>query len=113
MSKGLNYRLSSDIKSISGGERQRIILARLLLRHPSFVVIDELTSGLDHGTAQAIEKNLFDLFNGMIYVTHRIVPEVTSHVDEVLIIGEGGQLLTSGTWEEVKDVAYAQGLVAD
>ena len=49
--KGLDYMLSDDLRSLSGGEKQRILLARMLLHERSFYIVDELTTGLDHATA--------------------------------------------------------------
>lgn len=76
-------------KEISGGERQRVGLARLLLRDFSFLVCDEPTTGLDASTAMSIENELFSLNTGMILVTHRYNEKLFENSDEILIMSEG------------------------
>ena len=58
--RGLDYMLSDDLRSLSGGEKQRILLARMLLHERSFYIVDELTTGLDHATAGRVERTLFE-----------------------------------------------------
>ena len=68
---------------LSGGERQRIGLARNLLTHKRFMIFDELSSGLDHKTAEAIEKRLFRLNIGFIYITHSYNRSLLKAADKV------------------------------
>ena len=108
--RGLDYMLSDDLRSLSGGEKQRILLARMLLHERSFYIVDELTTGLDHATAGRVERALFESMEGFVYITHRTVPEVLAAVDEVLVM-EDGELVTSGTWDDVHAAALERGLV--
>jgi len=108
--KGLDYMLSDDLRSLSGGEKQRILLARMLLHERSFYIVDELTTGLDHATAGRVERALFESMEGFVYITHRTVPEVLAAVDEVLVM-EDGELVASGTWDDVHAAALERGLV--
>ncbi|MYV05206.1 ABC transporter transmembrane domain-containing protein [Furfurilactobacillus milii] len=68
---------------LSGGERQRIGLARNLLTHKRFMIFDELSSGLDHKTAETIEKRLFRLNIGFIYITHSYNRSLLKAADKV------------------------------
>ena len=108
--RGLDYMLSDDLRSLSGGEKQRILLARMLLHERSFYIVDELTTGLDHATAGRVERALFESMEGFVYITHRTVPEVLAAVDEVLVM-EDGELVASGTWDDVHTAALERGLV--
>ena len=108
--KSLDYMLSDDLRSLSGGEKQRILLARMLLHERSFYIVDELTTGLDHATAGRVERALFESMEGFVYITHRTVPEVLAAVDEVLVM-EDGELVASGTWDDVHAAALERGLV--
>ena len=108
--KGLDYMLSDDLRSLSGGEKQRILLARMLLHERSFYIVDELTTGLDHATAGRVERALFESMKGFVYITHRTVPEILAAVDEVLVM-EDGELVASGTWDDVHAAALERGLV--
>ncbi|MEP6575288.1 MAG: metal ABC transporter ATP-binding protein [Nitrososphaerota archaeon] len=64
---------SRQIRELSGGEQQRVFLARALIRNPDVLVLDEPTSGVDYNTREKILENLNDLnVNGMtiILTTH-------------------------------------------
>ena len=109
--KGLDYRVSSDLSEMSGGERQRLLLARVLLSSPRFLIIDELTSGLDAGTGAAIEQRLLSLPVGMVYISHRISDELMDAVDEVLVLSEGA-IIARGPAQNVRDTVQEQKLMA-
>jgi ABC-type bacteriocin/lantibiotic exporter with double-glycine peptidase domain len=83
--EGLHTNLKENASRISGGEKQRIALARALVRRPSFILLDESTSHLDKDTAQEIEKLLLAL-NGVavIIVSHNPTDLLTTGVDRVI-----------------------------
>lgn len=56
--RGLDYELKESGSNISGGQKQRLALARVLLRHPQIVILDEATSALDHKTESRLIDNL-------------------------------------------------------
>ena len=91
-------------REISGGERQRIALARALVRQPSLLLLDEPMSALDVPTKQHIMDDLHDWNQGarripIIYVTHDRA-EVFSLAERVLAI-ENGKIVADGTPAEV------------
>ena len=53
-----------QIRELSGGEQQRVFLARALVRKPSFLILDEPTSGVDYNTREKILKMLTSLSKG-------------------------------------------------
>lgn len=84
----------------SGGERQRIALARVLLRETPVVIFDEPTVGLDPATERALMRTILDSMQGktMIWVTHHLMG--AERMDE-LIFMENGQITMQGSHEQL------------
>jgi ABC-type transport system involved in cytochrome bd biosynthesis fused ATPase/permease subunit len=76
-------------RPVSGGERQRLALARVLLADPAVLLLDEPTDGLDEATADALMTDLMAAARGRttVVVTHRPVP--MAGVDEILTLRDG------------------------
>ena len=86
--------------TLSAGERQRIAIARAMLRRPSILVLDEPTAALDPGTEQAIATTLSTLLKGRtaIIITHR--RSLVEISDQVIAL-EGGKVAQSDSPEEL------------
>lgn len=69
---GLSHVIKQDGKNISGGEKQRIAIARSLIKNPEIIVLDEATSGLDTFTEEKIYQMIKKLRKTVIVVSHRI-----------------------------------------
>ncbi len=69
---GLSHIIKQDGKNISGGEKQRIAIARSLIKDPEIIVLDEATSGLDSFTEKKIYQTIKKLRKTVIVVSHRI-----------------------------------------
>ena len=83
--QGLNTTITSNGQNISGGEKQRIALARALVKNVDFILIDESTSNLDKDTRRAIEETILDFDNiGLIYVSHNTDNEMKKRFDNIL-----------------------------
>lgn len=84
----------------SGGERQRIALARVLLRETPVVIFDEPTVGLDPVTERALMRTILDSMQGktMIWVTHHLMG--AERMDEVIFM-ENGQITMQGSHEQL------------
>ncbi len=97
---GFGTSLSSDSALLSGGEIQRLGIARALVRGPKLLLLDEVTSALDAGTEKKINATL-NLLTGkvtMIMIAHRL--ETIKDADRVFRLG-GGELIGSGSYDEV------------
>lgn len=78
----LNIKTASDetpIKSLSGGNQQKVILARWLLTHPEYLILDEPTRGIDVGTKVEIQKLVLKLAADGVSITF-----ISSEIDEMV-----------------------------
>ncbi|MGH3295253.1 MAG: ABC transporter ATP-binding protein, partial [Trebonia sp.] len=94
---------------LSGGEKQRVALARLLLKAPSIVVLDEATAHLDSESEFAVQQALSTALEGRtsLVIAHRL--STVREADQILVI-ESGQVAETGTHEQL---LAAGGLYAD
>jgi ABC-type Mn2+/Zn2+ transport system ATPase subunit len=92
-----------QIRELSGGEQQRVFLARALVRKPSFLILDEPTSGVDHNTREKILKTLTSLSKvglTIIMTTHdlpgvaRRLPWVVCMNKTIIAAGHPSEVLT-------------------
>lgn len=89
--------------NLSGGEKQRIALARTLLRGSQWVIMDEATSNLDNETFHTIEQQILSLENiTCITITHRFQKELLERYDKIFVL-KNGELYESGTFQELME----------
>ncbi len=94
---------------LSGGEKQRVAIARLLLKAPSVVVLDEATAHLDSESEVAVQRALKTAFAGRtsLVIAHRL--STIREADQILVV-DAGRITQRGTHEEL---LAAGGLYAD
>lgn len=106
---GIEDRLSHRPDSLSGGEQQRVAIARSLISNPAIVFADEPTGSLDSVTGQAICELLRDLCNEqnrtIVMVTHE--PSVAAWSDRVVILKDGKILQQFATSEHADPQSLA------
>jgi ABC-type bacteriocin/lantibiotic exporter with double-glycine peptidase domain len=79
----------------SGGQRQRLLLARAIASHPSILLLDEATSALDNLTQKRVEDNLKKLSMTRIVIAHRL--STVCHCDRIFVL-ENGHVVEDGTY---------------
>jgi ATP-binding cassette, subfamily B, bacterial len=94
---------------LSGGEKQRVAVARLLLKAPSVVVLDEATAHLDSESEVAVQRALKTALSGRtsLVIAHRL--STIREADQILVV-DAGRIIERGTHEELLE---AGGLYAD
>ena len=85
---GLETQVGDMGAALSGGQAQRLLLARALYRKPSFLFLDEGTAHLDPAAKERIHRTLKDLHCTRVAATHD--PALAALADRVLLVGDGG-----------------------
>ncbi|MEK7162062.1 MAG: ABC transporter ATP-binding protein [Patescibacteria group bacterium] len=102
--EGLNTVIGEGGVKLSGGEKQRLSIARALLRNPSLLVFDEATSSLDSLTEQQITDTIKELSQNKNQITVLIAHRLSTvmHADRIYVL-EKGKLVEAGKHQELVD----------
>ena len=97
---GYNTQVGERGLKLSGGEKQRVAIARTLLKSPAMLIFDEATSALDSKTERAFQEELLSLAKNRttLIIAHRLSTIV--HADQILVM-EYGQIVERGTHIEL------------
>ncbi|MEN9582485.1 MAG: hypothetical protein RL641_439, partial [Candidatus Parcubacteria bacterium] len=100
--KGLDTVIGEGGVKVSGGEKQRLSIARALLRKPKILVFDEATSALDSLTEEEIGKTIRDVSEIKSHITILIAHRLSTimHADTIYVL-EKGKIIESGSHEEL------------
>ncbi len=97
---GLKTKIGSEGIGVSGGEKQRIMIARAVYKHPQYLMLDEATSSLDAENERKISENLEKSFSGStrIVIAHRL--STVKNADNIIVLRHG-KVAESGTHAEL------------
>ena len=98
MPMGMNTLLQDGGGTISGGQRQRLMIARAIAPKPRILIFDEATSALDNITQKKVSEALDKMKCTRIVIAHRL--STIRHCDRILVI-DGGKIAEDGTYEEL------------
>ena len=97
---GMNTMILSGGKTLSGGQLQRLIIARAIIRNPKILIFDEATSALDNLTQQAVSKSLEELKETRIVIAHRLSTIINA--DNIYVMKDG-EIIESGNYNQLME----------
>ena len=87
---GINSLVGENGNKLSGGEKQRIAIARSLINNTKILILDESTSALDNETAYNLESSLLSMDDlTLIVVTHKLIKNILLNYDEIIVMKDG------------------------
>lgn len=95
-----NTMIGQDGQNLSQGQKQRILIARIIYKNPQFVFLDEATNALDANNEKVIVENLNDFYKGktVVVVAHRL--STVKHADQIIVLDQG-KIEEIGTHKEL------------
>ena len=98
MPMGMATMISEGQGGISGGQRQRLMIARAIAPKPKILIFDEATSALDNKTQRQVSEALDRMGCTRIVIAHRL--STIRHCDRILVL-DGGSIVEDGTYDEL------------
>jgi len=100
MPLGLETRVGEGGMSLSGGQVQRIAIARAIVRGPAILILDEATSALDTESESIIQKNLDKLMKNRttLVIAHRLSTIMNS---DLIVVLDEGRVVEAGTHDDL------------
>ena len=98
MPMGMRTQLSEGSGGISGGQKQRLMIARAIAHRPAILILDEATSALDNLTQKAVTDSLNGMHCTRIVIAHRL--STIRECDRIIAL-DHGKVIESGTYDEL------------
>ena len=95
---GMHTYVSEGGGGISGGQRQRLMIARAVAPNPKILIFDEATSALDNKTQRQVSEALDAMGCTRIVIAHRL--STIRHCDRIIVL-DGGKITEEGTFDEL------------
>ncbi|MEE0873398.1 MAG: ATP-binding cassette domain-containing protein, partial [Ruminococcus sp.] len=95
---GMHTLISEGSGGISGGQRQRLMIARAIAPKPKLLMFDEATSALDNITQKHVSESLDKLRCTRVVIAHRL--STIRHCDRIIVLDEG-RIAEDGSYEEL------------
>ena len=101
--QGFKTRIGENGHKLSGGEKQRVLLARAIYKNPDYLFFDEATSALDSANEKQINENLMKFFKNrtVVLIAHRL--STVRNADQIIMLDNG----------QVTEIGTHEGLIAD
>ena len=100
MPMGLHTIVSENGANVSGGQLQRLIIARALVNKPNLMFLDEATNAMDNIVQRLVQETLESMSITRIVVAHRL--STITNVDRIYVM-EKGQIVESGSYDELME----------
>lgn len=103
LTNGKKTMVGENGSNLSGGEKQRISIARALIKNTPIILLDEATANLDAETSYDIEDSLLDI-EGLtsLVVTHKLNPELLKKYDKIIVL-ENGKIIEEGNFYKLME----------
>ena len=99
--KGVGYKCGENGSNLSGGEKQRISIARALIKNAELLFMDEATSALDNETSSNVMHSVLDIDNlSKIVITHKLEEKILKRFDEIIVL-KNGKVYENGSFDEL------------
>jgi ATP-binding cassette subfamily C protein len=107
MPMGMHTVLAEGASTISGGQRQRLMIARAIVHKPRILIFDEATSALDNRTQAIVTSSLDAMQCTRISIAHRL--STIRHADKIIVV-DGGVVIEQGNFDDLMDAdgAFAE-----
>jgi ATP-binding cassette, subfamily B, bacterial len=100
MPLGFNTKIGANGQGLSEGQKQRLLIARVIYKNPEIIIFDEATNSLDAGNEKVIVENLSSFLTGktVIIVAHRL--STVKNADKIVVL-DGGRIVETGTHDSL------------
>ncbi|WOJ93368.1 NHLP bacteriocin export ABC transporter permease/ATPase subunit [Congregibacter variabilis] len=98
MPMGMHTMISEGAGTISGGQKQRLMIARAVVKKPKILLFDEATSALDNHTQAIVSKSILELNATRVVVAHRLSTIVNA--DRIFVV-KAGRIVEAGSYDEL------------